>query len=73
MHATIRATLLSEIIKLIQEKYNWTEEQAMDAFYSSSTGENFSDDDTGLYGQSALYIFGIFEQEMKASINSQAE
>lgn len=64
MHATIRATLLPEIVKMIQEKYGWTEDKALDVFFTSATGENFSDDDTGLYGQSALYIFGMFEEEM---------
>lgn len=63
MHATIRATLLPEIIRLITEKYHWSETEAMDRFYRSSTGANFSDDDTGLYGQSALYIFGLFVEE----------
>ena len=56
MHATIRATLLPEIIRLIREKYHWTEAEALDRFYRSATGANFADDETGLYGQSALYI-----------------
>jgi hypothetical protein len=34
-------------------------------FYSSKTGESFSDDDTGLYGQSPLYIYGLFKEETK--------
>lgn len=64
MHATIRATLLPEIIRIIQNKYGWSEENAMDIFYSSATGQSFSDDDTGLYGQSALYIAGLFDEEI---------
>lgn len=63
MHATIRATLLPEIIRLISEKYGWSEEEAMDRFYNSATGASFSDDETGLYGQSALYIFSLFSDE----------
>ena len=63
MHATIRATLLPEIIRIIRDHHGWSEEKAMDLFYSSGTGINFSDDDTGLYGQSALYIAGMFEEE----------
>ncbi|MBQ8490064.1 MAG: hypothetical protein IJ535_09830 [Pseudobutyrivibrio sp.] len=65
MHATIRATLLPEIIKIIQSKYNWSDEEAMDRFYTSAIGELFSDDDLGLYGQSALYIAGLFFEEME--------
>ena len=64
MHATIRATLLPEIIRLISDKFGWTEEEAMDRFYSSATGANYADDETGLYGQSALFIFGQFMDEM---------
>ena len=65
MHATIRATLLPEIIRLIREKYCWTESEALDRFYRSATGANFADDETGLYGQSALYIYGQFVEEME--------
>ncbi len=65
MHAMIRATLLPEIIRLIVERYGWTEEEAMDRFYSSATGANFADDETGLYGQSALYNFGEFVDELE--------
>ena len=63
MHATIRATLLPEIVRMISEKYNCSEEEAMDRFYDSATGANFSDDETGLYGQSALFIFSLFAEE----------
>ena len=64
-HATIRATLMSEIVRLICEKYHCTERKAMDMFYTSATGENFADDETGLYGQSALYVFGLFDEEKR--------
>ena len=66
MHATIRATLLPEIIKLISGRYGWSEEESMDRFYSSATGASFSDDETGLYGRSALYIYGQFVDEMES-------
>lgn len=64
MHATIRATLLPEIVRLIQQKTGWSEEKALDQFYCSATGASFSDDETGLYGQSALYIYGLFMDEI---------
>ena len=65
MHATIRATLIPEILRFISEKYGCDEEEAMDRFYNSATGASFSDDDTGLYGQSALYIFGLYVDEIE--------
>ena len=39
----------------------------MDRFYDSATGASFSDDETGLYGQSALYIFGLYVDELEHS------
>ena len=65
-HATIRATLIPEIVKLICEKYQCSEKKAMDMFYTSATGVNFADDETGLFGQSALYIYGLFDDEMRS-------
>ena len=62
-HATIRATIIPEIVKMIAEKYNISEMEALDRFYTSATGANLADDETGLYGQSVLYIFGLFCEE----------
>lgn len=67
-HATIRATLVPEIARLIAGKYNISEKEALVRFYTSETGASFSDDETGLYGQSALYIFGLFTEEMSERI-----
>lgn len=63
-HATIRATILPDIVKLIAEKYNCSEFEALDKFYTSATAASFADDETGLYGQSALYIFSLYEMEI---------
>lgn len=68
-HGTVRAVILPDIINMICEKFHWGAEDALDRFYTSATGENFSDDDTGLYGQSALYVFGLFCEEMGAPIS----
>ena len=64
-HATTRAVLVPEIVRLISEKYHISETEALDKFYTSATGASFADDETGLYGQSALYIFGLFCEESK--------
>ena len=68
-HATTRATILPEIIKMISEKYNISEMNALDKFYTSATGASFADDETGLYGQSALYVFGLFCEELGGLLN----
>lgn len=64
-HATVRATILPEIIRLICAEQKVSEREALDLFYGSATGASFADDDTGLYGQSALYIYGLFTEEMR--------
>lgn len=65
MHATVRAILLPEILRLIGEKYHLSEEETMDKFFRSQTAAAFCDDETGLYGMSALYIYGLFVEEME--------
>ena len=64
-HATTRATILPVIVKMISEKYNISEMEALDKFYTSATGASFADDETGMYGQSALYVFGLFCEEQE--------
>lgn len=64
-HATVRATILPEIVKMISKEQNISEKEAMDMFYTSATGASFADDETGLYGQSPLFIFGLFREEMQ--------
>lgn len=48
---------------IFSKKYQMPEMDALDLFYTSATGASFADDETGLYGQSALYIFGLFVEE----------
>jgi hypothetical protein len=62
-HGTIRAATLPTIIKLIKDKYCVGEDEALKMFYESHIGACFADDESGLYGQSALYVFSLFQQE----------
>lgn len=64
-HATTRAAILPEIVGMIQKKYGLSENVALRMFYESATGASFADDETGLYGQSPNYIFGLFLQEQE--------
>ena len=70
-HSAVRYLLLPGIVKMISEKYGMTEKDALDKFYTSATGASFGDDETGLYGQSALYIFGLFCEEWEDREKSQ--
>jgi hypothetical protein len=62
-HSLIKATIIPSVIKMITDKYNISENEALERFYNSATARNLSDDETGLYGQSALYIFSLFLSE----------
>ena len=64
-HSITRATILPVIIKLIMDDYHMDENTALQSFYNSATGAAFADDETGLYGQSPLFIFGLYRQEVE--------
>ena len=62
-HGTIRAATLPTIIKLIVDQYNVNDDEALKMFYESHIGACYANDDSGLYGQSALYTFSLFQEE----------
>lgn len=65
-HHLIRATIIPEVVKLIAERFGITEDVALARFYKSATAQNLADEENGLYGQSALFIFGQYLEEMEA-------
>jgi len=65
LHGTIRAATLKTIIPLIMERFTCGENAALKLFYESHIGACYSDDSTGLYGQSAVHIFSLFCEEME--------
>lgn len=64
-HGTIRATTLKTIIPLVMDHFACGENEALKIFYKSHIGKCYSDDSTGLYGQSALYIFSLLCDEIQ--------
>lgn len=40
-------------------------EEARDRFYHSKVIELLDDDETGLYGESALYLLSLYEADLK--------
>lgn len=62
-HHLIRATIIPEVVKLIAERFGITEDEALARFYKSATAQNLADEENGLYGQSALFIFGQYLEE----------
>ena len=68
-HNLVRATITPEIIRLISKYYKIGENEALQRFYQSKTAENYADEETGLYGQSALHIVGLFIMEQDGNID----
>jgi hypothetical protein len=64
-HGTIRASTLQTILDLIMREFNVNGDTALKLFYESHIGSRYADDDSGLYGQSALYVFSLYMQEQQ--------
>ncbi|MDR0520089.1 MAG: hypothetical protein LBG82_08610 [Clostridiales Family XIII bacterium] len=65
-HRLIKATLIPEVVRMIAERHGIADKEALARYYRSATAASLDDDDTGLYGQSALFIYSLFEQEISA-------
>ncbi|MDR2577778.1 MAG: hypothetical protein LBC70_03065 [Chitinispirillales bacterium] len=63
-HGTIRASTLKTVMRLIMERFDCVENEALKMFYESHIGACYADDSTGLYGQSAYYIAGLVFEEL---------
>lgn len=63
-HYLIRATIVPEIVQMIMKNFQVNETEALDIVYTSKTGELLSKDESGLYGQSPLYIYSLIEEEL---------
>ena len=66
-HHLIRATIVPEVARLIAKRFEISEGEALSRFYKSATAQNqnLADEENGLYGQSALFIFGQYLEELE--------
>ena len=56
--------LSSEIIRILMEEWQYNMTQAMEIYYNSATFERLSDPTTGLYYQSAGYVYDFLKKEL---------
>ena len=61
-HVLAKTILISQTIELIAKKYKLTIEEARNRFYESEVIKLLDDDETGLYGESALYLMCLYEK-----------
>ena len=58
-----------EVPRILCRYYGIGEDEALKRFYESATGADLADEATGLYGQSALHIAGLFIEEQDGDID----
>ena len=62
-HLLAKTLLITRVTELIAKKYSISLAEARDELYSSDIIGFIDDDETGLYGESPLYVFSLFEKE----------
>ena len=71
-HHLIKTILIPRVAELLMENKGLSEDEALRAVYESPVATLLEDDSMGLYGQSALYVYGLVvgeddEQHIRAS------
>ena len=64
-HALAKIILISQTIELLANEYKLNIDEARDSLYSSRIIDLINDDETGLYGESALFILSLYENDLK--------
>ena len=62
-HVLAKTLLITNVVELIADKYKLSLSDARDEIYSSDLINLIDDDETGLYGESPLFVFSLFEKE----------
>lgn len=61
-HVLSKTILITKVIELIADHYKITLEEARNRFYKTNIINLIDDDTTGLYGESPLYVFSLYER-----------
>ena len=61
-HLLAKTIIVNRVIELIEKEYKLTHAEASMKLLESEVLDLVDDDETGLYGESPLYVFSIFEQ-----------
>ena len=62
VHTLTKVLVVAGVIELIAKRYNVNLKEATKMYYTSNTSKMMSDDNTAMYGDSALNVFSVFEQ-----------
>lgn len=61
-HVLAKTILITQVVELIAKKYRLSLQEARDNFYKSDVIDLLEDDETGLYGESSLYLLCLYER-----------
>ena len=59
--------LAVELVECLINEFHYSPQEALDTLYTSDTFERLQDDETGLYYQSAGYVFSFLSNEIKTA------
>ncbi len=62
-HHLVKTILIPQIAELLMKNKKVSENEALRIIYNSPLAELLEDDSMGLYGQSALYLYGLIENQ----------
>lgn len=57
-----------EIVQILMDEWHYSMMEAMNLFYNSDTFELLSNPSTGLYYQSAGYVFDFLKKEIQTGV-----
>ncbi|MCI1682216.1 MAG: hypothetical protein LKI39_06620 [Bacteroides sp.] len=60
--------LSTELTTMLMDEYGWDMKHALDELYSSETYKRLNDPETGLYYESAVYVFSYLKNEIETGI-----
>ncbi|MCD7923971.1 hypothetical protein [Phocaeicola sp.] len=60
--------LSTELTTMLMDEYGWDMKQALDELYSSETFKRLNDPESGLYYESAVYVFSYLKNEIETGV-----
>ena len=60
-HHLVKTILIPQVAEMLMHDKDLSENEALHAIYNSPVAPLLEDDSMGLYGQSALYLYGLIE------------
>ncbi len=62
-HHLIKTIIIPQVAELLMKNKGLSEDDALKTIYETRVAKLLEDDSMGLYGQSALYLYGLIESE----------